>query len=822
MRAVRQWSRNKHGALEIALVIRGDDGQSRPEGSAGRRRCRLRAMEGPDVDASALRLPADERGGDVRRFVVQDRVDLHRAYAGAGPRDVLRLFADQIAMLCQSQAKTRAEMIQIAVDSVRDFAFDDLRAILRDAVGRQVASDFSRCRAAMHNRHVAADLLGHLTVATNDALISALGSWMSARQDPGIIEHARRMLHSNVEKLAGRQRRLALKATESCSLGAPPVDTLGLPDAVWQRVLAFAGYRAVLGSLRRVNRHLFRVVHDDGGWWLAVQDFAVHWFWIPVFEEDLPALFSRLRSLRSAAGFPDPGLLTGQIVSLLSQHCPRLERIEFDMWTCLTDDHVEQLARCCPNLRYASLDGCRQLTDRALVGLARSCPGLSSLSLRWCPRISSSSIVSLTVMQNLRHLGLSNSAGVEADALGESAFVNVLRSCSRLESLDFAGRTRLDDRSLRGLAFSNIERLVLADCPSITEQGLETIARSCPRLLTLDVSRCAIKSFPDDTSVLTKLVTLSMSGCPKIGDAAVHSISRYQALTNVDLSGCALVTDDGIAALARGCRRVRCLSVNGCTLLTDKALQAIASGMPLLEDISFANLRLVGNDGVHALSTNLSYLISLNASGCSRVTDVGLHSLSSSESASRVRHLNLHMLRSITKLSMESLNSLSCLESLNIGGCCAISYEGFMVLCASRFRSRLRELNISKCPAVDDDTVKLVAMCLTSLVELDLSMCSRVTDRSLKSIAAESSSIRRLLLMRCRGISSAGLNAIARSEMQLRFLDVSGCPGVSLNAIQRMQSSCPALRIVCSTSDACPDVSPSRIYRIALERASTR
>ena len=57
------------------------------------------------------------------------------------------------------------------------------------------------------------------------------------------------------------------------------------------------------------------------------------------------------------------------------------------------------------------------------------------------------------------------------------------------------------------------------------------------------------------------------------------------------LWGLPLITDDGLAEIARGCPSLRHLDASRCAAITDAGLCAIAAGCASLEHLAFASCR---------------------------------------------------------------------------------------------------------------------------------------------------------------------------------------------------------------------------------------
>jgi F-box/leucine-rich repeat protein 2/20 len=206
-----------------------------------------------------------------------------------------------------------------------------------------------------------------------------------------------------------------------------------------------------------------------------------------------------------------------------------------------------------------------------------------------------------------------------------------------------------------------LETSILKGMPAITNETCEILSKHCPRLVSLDLSRCknltgaGIRSFVSSAVTRAKLlplIELRLSGLKGITDSMMSALGKAAPhLEVLDLSYCrdlhnssldAFVacsedfTMDSISLTARqagrnsndGGRyrrritRLRHLSLSSCTLLTDIACSHLAYCMPQLE---FLELGRVGgelkDDGVVRLLETLPNLRKLDLEDAIEITD---------------------------------------------------------------------------------------------------------------------------------------------------------------------------------------------------------
>jgi F-box and leucine-rich repeat protein GRR1 len=92
----------------------------------------------------------------------------------------------------------------------------------------------------------------------------------------------------------------------------------------------------------------------------------------------------------------------------------------------------------------------------------------------------------------------------------------------------------------------------LAFCKKITDAGIETLAKNCPSLTTVDLTFC-------------EMVT----------DFGIHALAKNcSLLKTVNLCFCKKITDKGVIALAENCKLMSTIDLTSCKI-TDVGIDAI-------------------------------------------------------------------------------------------------------------------------------------------------------------------------------------------------------------------------------------------------------
>ena len=189
----------------------------------------------------------------------------------------------------------------------------------------------------------------------------------------------------------------------------------------------------------------------------------------------------------------------------------------------------------------------------------------------------------------------------------DAARLSLACDCFReMSSLDLSMCKRLQDADLRVLSdarLPSLRALRLAGCRDIGDGGLAALLPGLRGLRTLDLSLCAIS------------------------DGGVPFLLAMADLTELDLSGCARLTDVGARQLATHCERLISLSLEGCR---DVSGWALAGAAPRLSHLALGGLTLVNDAGISAFCTTsraCASLLSLSLRQCRAIGDTALRTL---------------------------------------------------------------------------------------------------------------------------------------------------------------------------------------------------
>ena len=293
---------------------------------------------------------------------------------------------------------------------------------------------------------------------------------------------------------------------------------------------------------------------------------------------------------------------------------------------------------------------------------------------------------------------------------------------THLTSINLQGCSALTTRSLHHLLIRSpaLKSLFVKGLPAVTNTTCDVLAVYCPKLVTLDMSRCPNMSGEGVRSVASASVArgehmmlkvLKLSGLKRVTDDMMEALGKAAPFLEVlDLSGARDLHNSGIEAFVscteqeaprlgeiiqltsreagrdpgdptRHWRRVtklRHLSLSGCILLTDHACSHLAHAVPKLEFLELAGIGPdLRDDGLVRLLETTPFIKKIDLEDASEISDDVLEALTPLQTApspptgthagSRTPtiteppepgHALEHLILSYTNISSEALTDL--------------------------------------------------------------------------------------------------------------------------------------------------------------------
>jgi F-box and leucine-rich repeat protein GRR1 len=246
----------------------------------------------------------------------------------------------------------------------------------------------------------------------------------------------------------------------------------------------------------------------------------------------------------------------------------------------------------------------KDISDSLLLVLAR-CERLERLTLVNCERITGEALaVVLPKFSNLVAIDLSS-----VSHTSNKAIVGLASAAKRLQGINLAGCKKVGDQGVMALAESCplLRRVKLSGLELLTDEPVSALAKSCPLLLEIDLNHCSLitdVSIRDIWTYSSHMREMRLSHCPNLTDTAFPSPRKrdyvnhdanspfpqihksdelpplvltrsFEHLRMLDLTACALVTDEAIEGIISHAPKIRNLVLSKCSLLTDRSVENI-------------------------------------------------------------------------------------------------------------------------------------------------------------------------------------------------------------------------------------------------------
>ncbi|KAF5334637.1 hypothetical protein D9611_011976 [Ephemerocybe angulata] len=323
----------------------------------------------------------------------------------------------------------------------------------------------------------------------------------------------------------------------------------------------------------------------------------------------------------------------------------QLGAVDFEGLQSVTDSVIAVLARNNPNLLGAKLGKCSRLTDAALLSLAAHCSKLQEVYLQHLPLITS-------------------------QGLGE-----LIKQCRALQTLDLSHCPGVDDESARLIwtSLSPLRKLLLAGCSTITDQMFLNSPNPTPL-------HSPGSDGPNQSS--------NHQGMEKPLPAAPMPLRLIHNLRHLDLTDCSLLSDFFIHLITTNSPKLHVLNLKNCCLLTDASLESMGACLGnSLHQLILAKVPEITDAGIIALTRRCRKITSLDLSECKNLTDVSVQSIAT---LSRIESLRFNSIENITDTGITWLGSLRrpSLKRLHLSFC-----KGVTPLSIYHFLTKQPQLN---------------------------------------------------------------------------------------------------------------------------------
>ena len=279
-----------------------------------------------------------------------------------------------------------------------------------------------------------------------------------------------------------------------------------------------------------------------------------------------------------------------------------------------------------------------------------------------------------------------------------------------------------------------LERLTLIGCKNLSVSVLSDILPAFPNLVAVDLSN-----------------VVNTTNSAVIGLASVAS-----RLQGINLTGCELVSDEGISAVAANCPLLRRVKLSGLSLLTDKSISALAEACLMILEIDLNNCNLLTDASIRLIWANLVHMREMRLSQCIQLTDAAFPA------------------PFCLDFAPDGVNPFS-------NGNFQAENEELPPLIINGVFSSLRMLDLTGCLHVTDQTVEGIISHAPKIRNLVLSKCAHLTDRAVEIICRLGRHLHYLHLGHAIKITDRSVKLLARSCTRLRYIDfASKCKSLNL------------------------------------------
>ncbi|KAF8914177.1 hypothetical protein CPB84DRAFT_1840911 [Gymnopilus junonius] len=362
------------------------------------------------------------------------------------------------------------------------------------------------------------------------------------------------------------------------------------------------------------------------------------------------------------------GDLTDDLISMFAR-CDRLERLTIIGCKLITGEALEQILPGFPNLVAFDLTGVVNATSEAIIGLASVATRLQGINLSGCSNVTDFGIIALA------------------------------QSCPLLRRVKLSGLTLL------------------------TDAAVSALAQGCPMLLEIDLNHCELISDVSVRLIWTHLVhmrEMRLSHCSLLSDAAFPAPLRPDSqadVVNPFANSNAKKTEELVPlTVNRIFENLRMLDLTACALITDDAVEGVVSHAPKIRNLVLSKCSLLTDKSVETICRLGRHLHYLHLGHASRITDRSVRVLA--RSCTRIRYIDFANCVHLTDMSVFELSALPKLRRVGLVRVSQLTDEAIYAL-AER-HATLERIHLSYCDQISVMAIHFLLLKLHKLTHLSL------------------------------------------------------------------------------------------------------
>jgi Ran GTPase-activating protein (RanGAP) involved in mRNA processing and transport len=285
---------------------------------------------------------------------------------------------------------------------------------------------------------------------------------------------------------------------------------------------------------------------------------------------------------------------TDSTLMSLGEKCKYIKKLSLNGCRLISDLGISWLAQGCTQLEHLDLSGCVDLTNMAAAHLGNHCPALKTLSLFGLKCMSDTAVRAISDgCEGLAELDLGQlyflTDGKKRKFGQEGLQALCASACApSMKQLKLHGCFQMGTLALRSISkLAGLEVLDVSSCTKLTLDGMISMAHSCPKIHTLNLSNC--------------------------GDCCTDSMLEQmlrvlQHLENINLSRCWNASNRALIGLA-SCPELQTVNLSECSAITDKCMVSFCEALchkPKIRELNLSKCSKVGNEGTLVIARTLA------------------------------------------------------------------------------------------------------------------------------------------------------------------------------------------------------------------------
>eukprot|EP01038_Epipyxis_sp_PR26KG_P008275 gene8275-11203_t len=181
------------------------------------------------------------------------------------------------------------------------------------------------------------------------------------------------------------------------------------------------------------------------------------------------------------------------VASLITKCGSTLRSLDISYCHQITDISLGLLATGTSYLSCLIISGCMGITNRGIVDISTHCNKyLTQLELNGCAKVSDSGLSSLSLLTNLKILGIRN-----CDQATDDAIVIFSKSCTKLETIDITSLDLVGPVGIESIVkYCHHLKVLNCELCNITPKELMSITKNKPFYRSV-TNKCKIQALPD-------------------------------------------------------------------------------------------------------------------------------------------------------------------------------------------------------------------------------------------------------------------------------------------------------------------------------------